>query len=469
MAMEGVVASAPRWQPPGGASDAVAERVDEAVRQVYDARGYGPLWIGREVGPDRAAALVEVLRRADAEGLDPALYDPAGLAARLARVEAVGGALRVEALRLDLDLTRTCALYALQVSRGVLSPDEVPLEWHVPVPSFDLADALGRVAAAESVEEALASLAPRAEGYARLRRALDGLGAGVTAVHRHGGAGALPVRRTVIDNMERFRWLPRERHDRFIVVNIPAFALDLVEAGEVVTSMKVAVGKEGWGTPVFDDELTTVILNPYWNVPASIAAEEIIPKVRRDPSYLEEKGFEVIEGWGGDERVLTAEEVASLDLAGFDPDRPAFRFRQRPGPENPLGRIKFLFPNTFDIYLHDTPGKGVFTREGRAVSHGCIRLEHPFDLALHVLGPDWDRRRLAHAVGSGERTVIHLVRPVPVHLRYRTAVAGPGGLEIYPDVYGVDVVVDAALRRIAASAAGAEGEAVHHGDDHREE
>jgi murein L,D-transpeptidase YcbB/YkuD len=248
-------------------------------------------------------------------------------------------------------------------------------------------------------------------------------------------------------NLERWRWTAGDLGSRYILVNIPDFQLGVIEDGKAVLTMKVIVGKVHQQTPVFSDLMTQVVLNPPWHIPDSIAAGEIAPALLRDPGYLRRKGYEIRHSGG-----------ASTDLASGELDEAAinqlgkrgspFRLVQPPGVDNALGRYKFVFPNQFDVYLHDTPSGRLFARSERDFSHGCIRLEKPAELAAYLLGgdPHWPPEAVEAALDSGRTTTIALRRPVPVHLLYRTAWVDPDGtLEFRPDVYHHDSWLDAAL------------------------
>jgi len=249
-------------------------------------------------------------------------------------------------------------------------------------------------------------------------------------------------------NLERWRWLPADLGERRIEVNLPAFMLDTVEDGRVTATMKVVVGKAGAATPAFGDQMTYVVINPYWNVPASIVASEIAPKALEDPGYLVAHDFEVVSGWGDAEHVVSPyvrDWHAALD------GRWEYRVRQRPGPGNSLGRIKFMFPNEHNIYLHDTPARHLFNEAKRSYSHGCIRVERPLDLAAFVFRSDarWTRERVQRTIASGHQVQVNLRDDIPVYLLYWTAwVDDAGTVHFRDDVYGHDRALDAALDRL---------------------
>jgi murein L,D-transpeptidase YcbB/YkuD len=230
-------------------------------------------------------------------------------------------------------------------------------------------------------------------------------------------------------NLDRHRWLPEDRGERYILVNIPEFEARVYENGTEALEMRIIVGREYEdATPVLVDSLSQVVFQPYWNVPASIVREELAPKASRDPSYLADHGFEVRREARGDV---------------VDPgDQPLDRFlvRQRPGGENPLGQVKFALPNRFDIYLHDTPQRELFQRRDRALSHGCIRVERAADLAAYTL--QWDTSRVREAMVPDGREEwerrVEPARKVPVYILYLTAFWRDGKLHFRDDIYGMD-------------------------------
>ncbi|HET6514874.1 MAG TPA: L,D-transpeptidase family protein [Thermodesulfovibrionales bacterium] len=251
-------------------------------------------------------------------------------------------------------------------------------------------------------------------------------------------------------NMERLRWILSNREQRSVVVNIANFRLDVIENGQSILSMKAVVGKPYWDTPVFTAKMTHVIINPCWNVPESIARKEILKKARKNPHYLSEQNIKVLKGWGPREEERDPE---TIDWSKITPSKLSYRFRQEPGPLNPLGRLKFMFPNAFDVYLHDTPAKGLFLENVRTFSHGCIRIERPIELAEYLLRDDpwWTKVRLLAAIENGAEQKVSIPHPLNVHFHYLTAwVDEAGTLQFRNDIYGRDVRLDEALRKKAS-------------------
>jgi murein L,D-transpeptidase YcbB/YkuD len=230
-------------------------------------------------------------------------------------------------------------------------------------------------------------------------------------------------------NLERWRWLPESLGDKHILVNIPSFWLQGIENGKPTIQMRVVIGKVENPTPIFSDSMTTVVFSPYWNVPPKIAKNEILPALQRDPGYLARNNMEVVRG----SQVVSPWSV--------DWDAGGFTVRQRPGGKNALGGVKFVFPNNFDVYLHDTPADALFNANDRTFSHGCVRVEKPFELAQWVLAgqKDWTPERIETAMHQGREQHVALKRPIPVYLVYATAwVEADGRVSFRDDVYGHD-------------------------------
>jgi len=247
-------------------------------------------------------------------------------------------------------------------------------------------------------------------------------------------------------NMERLRWILGNVEQRSIVVNIANFMLDVVENGKSILSMRVVVGKPYWDTPVFTARMTYLIINPTWNVPESIARKEMLKTIKKDPHYLAKQNIKVLRSRGSQE---TEVDPKTVDWARTNARNLPYRFRQEPGPLNPLGRIKFMFPNKFDVYLHDTPAKRLFSENVRTFSHGCTRIERPLELAEYVLRDDhrWSREDLLAAIEEGAEQKVMIPHPLNVHFLYLTAwVDEEGVLQFRDDIYKRDESLDEALR-----------------------
>ncbi|MYZ50527.1 L,D-transpeptidase family protein, partial [Propylenella binzhouense] len=251
----------------------------------------------------------------------------------------------------------------------------------------------------------------------------------------------------IIVNMERWRWMPRDMGTFHVFVNVPEFKLRIVKAGETTFETRVVVGKPTNQTPLFSNAIDHLVVNPYWNVPTSIVSKEMLPEIQSDPSgYFARRGYQVLARAGGQMRVVRPD---TIDWTAIDVR--SLRIRQPPGEENALGRIKFMFPNQFSVYLHDTPLKSLFKRDIRAFSHGCVRVDDPLAFADAVLAfePEWNAARLQKLYGGPERR-INLTKSIPVHLAYFTMEAdGDGVVHRFSDLYGIDAKMQAALGILA--------------------
>lgn len=249
----------------------------------------------------------------------------------------------------------------------------------------------------------------------------------------------LPVERRVDQiraNLERARWVLYDPQSEFLVVNIAGFEAYVLRRGELVWRSRVVVGKPYTQTPVFSANMTYVVVNPTWTVPSSIVRNETLPAVRRNPDYL---AAHDMDAFGADGAAV---DPATVNWAAARPG--SYRFVQRPGPDNALGRIKFMFPNGHNVYLHDTPSRNLFERDARAFSHGCIRVDDIHGLAELLLG--WDRGKLEAAIDTGRTQTVLLDKPLSVMLLYWTVQAdAEGRVTFFPDIYSRDAAVIAAL------------------------
>ena len=473
---------------------ATDEQREHATR-LYKAYGSAPLWLDDDgLIRSRADALVDAIVNATTDAINIEQYPLVELAANLDSVKRNEHPTAEQLARTDLLLTTSYVALGEDYLTGQIDPTTVAQSWHInteeqqvdsalarSLREKDLAGAMGRmrppdydydmlrrkladyrkiasaggwqpIPAGKALKRGdtdsparLAALRARlrAEGYLRGDSAAPNvydasLAAAVAAFQAHHTIGvdsmlgqetldALNVPATfrlaqIAANLERYRWLPRTLGDKYIVVNVPAFHLEGFENGKKTIEMKVIVGAEyeGRATPVFSDKMEFVVFRPYWNVTPSIAEKEFFP---RYGSNLPD-GYETYTENG------------------------ALRIRQRPGPKNSLGLVKFMFPNDFNIYLHDTPNDDLFDKDVRAFSHGCIRLEKPAELAQWVLG--WDAARVHDAMENGpdDRTV-NLPRKLPVYITYTTAYMRDGQLWFGNDLYRRD---DQLAQSVAAGA-----------------
>ncbi|GAB4359864.1 MAG: L,D-transpeptidase family protein [Immundisolibacter sp.] len=472
----------------------------EALRALYAARDYLPLWSRRRVGMARRA-----LAEAKAHGLWPADYHGSAIAASCADPAAAG---RVAC---ELLLSDGLLLLGSHLRSGKVEPGGLQPRRRLRLTDADLPS---RLAAAAGPEEFVDGLTSRLAGYgplcqalgryralaaaggwprlpdgptlragdrsaavALLRRRLtregvepvaqadsEGFDADLEdAVRRFQARHGLQVDGVVgprtraalnisaaqrvdqlIANLERRRWLGQAPGRRQVRVNAAAFTLDAIEGDAAALHMRVVVGRPYRPTPEFSDRIRYLVLNPYWEVPTRLAVKDILPAIQRDPGYLASEHLRVLSGWGPDAREL---DPAAIDWRRLRRHVP-YRLRQDPGPWNALGRIKFMFPNAHDVYLHDTPSRGLFAHAERSFSSGCIRVERALALADWLLqdDPQWTPAALREAIDSGRTRTVNLRAPVPVHLLYWTAwVDSDGRVQFRRDLYRRDPALAAAL------------------------
>lgn len=283
-------------------------------------------------------------------------------------------------------------------------------------------------------DQALASAVMAFQASAGLNA--DGIVGAATLENLNRVESAADRRSDIIANMERWRWLPRDLGNTYVMVNIPEYVVRVVQAGSTVHQTRVVVGKPENQTPLLTHDMEYVVLNPYWNIPPSIARKEMLPNLQRDPYFLARQGMEVVRNG----RVVDPGTVNWAQGVG------GYSFRQPPGERNALGRIKFMFPNDHSVYLHDTPSKALFANDRRAYSHGCIRVQDPLKFAevifnLGMPGQNWTDEKIGKMLGGAER-YLTLKQRIPVHLVYFTTFVDESGrLVSRDDVYGTNAQV----------------------------
>jgi L,D-transpeptidase YcbB len=477
--------SAPSWVTP--------ERW-KIVRRVYAVYDHSPIWIEPAGVKERAAALLAALDSAPAHALRTDAY-PLDSIRRVVNSKKIdSGATARDIADADVLLTAAYVGYASDMLIGQVDPRTLSQSWHIPARRSAVDSALIHTLEDSSIADGLEHMAPQDSEYTVLRREyahyrsivasggwptvesgmspeeltarLEAEGYSVPAedsvatvlarwqenhdLQPDGKIGratfaALNVpaderMRQIASNMERHRWLPRALGERYVYVNVPSFRLDAYDSGQRVLSMKVVVGAEynGHSTPVFSDSMRWVVFRPYWTPTENILKNEILPKIAKDRTYLARNDMEFAREDGG--KVL----------------------RQRPGVHNSLGLVKFLFPNDYNIYLHDTNEKSLFAKNARAASHGCIRLEQPDKLAEYVLGWPPDSVKAAMETGKDNRTIV-LPRKLPVYIVYFTSYERDGQLHFADDVYRRD---DGLKTRIVVGAANPGATPLHLGHEH---
>lgn len=394
----------------------------------------------------QAAAAVRAIEEASANGLRPEDYDAAWLRGRLDGLSAGPAAPPAELAVFDAALSVEALRYLRALHGGRVRPTDVGFVYHVDLQGADLGERLRRALAEEGVERLAADLEPRFAQYGRLKNALA----------RHRALPSDPSAREGVRKielaLERLRWLPHAPDGPFLVANVPAFRVVAFRSRDderPALQMAIVVGKAArTQTPLFSGELSSVLFRPPWYPPPSILRNEILPRLGRDPGYLRREHMDIVAAASDGSPALPP---TAANLARLRSGRLALR--QNPGPHNALGLVKFVFPNDYRVYMHDTPARSLFARERRDFSHGCIRVERPAELAEFVLAaqPGWTRDRIEAAM-NGTRTLRVEVAPaIPVFVFYTTVIVrADDTVEFFDDIYGLDALLDRAL---AASAA----------------
>ena len=489
-------------------AQAVAEAAaqDADIAAFYRDTAYAPLWTGS--GPEdaaRRAALFQAVMRAGDHGLPVERYGLDRLEAMLRNISSPR-----EKGRAEVEMSRLFLLYARQIQTGILTPKQVDPGIVREVPVRNRTALLAAFSQADPVRF-LKSLPPKAPEYARLMReklrleALMGRGGWGPAVpasalkpgqsgeavvslrnrlmamgylarsatrtydadiqravqqfqadmglEPDGVAGNTTLRQlnvpiekrlaSILVAMERERWMNIERGKRHVWVNLTDFTASIVDDGKVTFQTRSVIGKNTSDrrSPEFSDMMEYMEINPYWNVPRSIATKEYLPAMLANPGAVAH--LQLVDGAG---RVVPR---SAVDFSRYTPASFPFNLRQAPSSRNALGLVKFMFPNRYNIYLHDTPAKSLFNRDKRDFSHGCIRLQRPFDFAYTLLAPQTSDPKgvFQAALQSGQNTRINLEPAIPVHLVYRTAIMPAAGRANYrDDVYGRDARIFAALQ-----------------------
>ena len=418
-----LVAATPEWV----GKDPLARRLWQVERTFYKARGFTPAWVDGDRTTSQWKDLVQQLKYSERHGLDPAAYHVAEFEQLRAQSQTRTSGTRFPLERVpDLDVRMTFAYlrYAADLLGWDENPKAIYSNWIAAPRREDLAALLSGAVASGSVRDSLESLAPAHQQYKGLQAAL--------ARERQSPDGHADLIRM---NMERWRWVPHDLGARYVLVNVPAYQMQVMEGDRPALSMRVIVGKPDAPTPLFSDQMTYVVFSPYWNIPADILKNEALPHLAKDPEWLRRNNMEVV-GTRGD-----VVDASAVDWSDEDAVK-AVRIRQAPGPENALGLVKFIFPNNFSVYLHDTPTDGLFFKERRALSHGCVRVENPVALAQYVMSdrPEWTAERIATAMHGQEEKTVKLKAPIPVHIGYWTAWVEPDGQTVTytDDPYGID-------------------------------
>lgn len=387
--------------------------------------------------PAWAPAALQQLKTAAIDATGEGLPSEQAALDELRRFETAAPSDRVAAQQLDVAADALFASLARSFAQGATDPARADAAWTIePPPPPDLAALHAARAEGADVRTVLGALLPQNDEYVALREELARtIDEPSEASHANGLDRDTRVAR-LRANLERWRWLPRDMPASRVEVRLPQAEVLLYRDHETATRHTAIVGARQSPTPTFAAEITSITINPSWTPPAQIVRDELLPQFRRDPSAAARGGFDAIDAAGA--------VVEGVDWTA----RPfPYGLRQRPGPSNALGRLRFDLPNPFAIYLHDTPNRALFAQQQRLFSHGCIRVDDPVGLAEAVLqDPDWSRESLESAANTGVSQTIVVATPMPVFVIYLTATRDDhGAIVFHEDVYDRDQALVAQL------------------------
>ena len=439
-----VCAAAAAASAPGRVAPAAADplpgrpaRSEEQVLQRLLASAARPLWSHEGQPTPQSTALLHLLATSEVYGLIPADYGVQMLESARAQLAADPG-------RFDRLLSLAAIRLLTHLHYGRVLPTAAGFDLPARPEDLDVAQAVAGLAAAADVGQSVAAVEPGFYHYALLKSALARLRA------EPQGPDTAAHERKIELTLERWRWIPPFNTPP-IVVNIPQFRLfafhSTLDRVADIDQMPVIVGKAfpRRQTPVFVSTMRYVVFRPYWDVPRSIAVNEILPQARRNPAYLARNRYELVRGQSDSSPVVPA-TPENIDLLA----QGQLRVRQKPGKDNSLGLVKLMFPNRYNVYLHSTPAQALFAHLRRDFSHGCIRVADPVALATYALrnNPGWDRDRVLAAMGDGapDSQRVNLAQPIEVMILYGTALATEAGpVEYYADIYGNDARLEKLL------------------------
>jgi L,D-transpeptidase YcbB len=435
------------------ANVASANAEDLAAAAAFYAAHRGPLlWVTESGFSERGNSVIGEIRKADDWGLRARDFALPQLPAGAASPEAAASA--------EIALTFAVLKYARYARGGRFSdPSGISKVLDYKPPVRRPRDVLDEIAASYAPDAYLRSLHPQHEQFDRLRRLFLKLrgsdAAASTEPGRESGDRAVVLARILV-NMERWRWLPADLGAFYIWNNVPEFLTRVVRRGETIHTDRIVAGQPDWATPAFSADMKTIVFHPSWGVPDGIRRKELLPRLR-DSS---QGGLLSLFTGSKSSRALLDQYKLQVSYQGrpIDPDQVdwssanigAYEFRQPPGPTNPLGTLKFMFPNKHDVYMHDTPAseRDLFAKSYRGLSHGCMRVSDPLRLAVILLGQDkgWSEQQVQSLLSEGTTREVALTTRVPVHMTYFTAVVDrQGNLQTFGDLYGLDARMGAIL------------------------
>jgi len=435
------------------------------ISSYYQQNGFDPILVMEHFSNDDVKTLLTYYNNANNHGLDPKIFQTAQIDTLLHKFYNKKGIKDLneayhDIAELELLLANSLINYSNAMQYGVINPRRIYARYFTQTKRPDSVF-MNHVFGVPSFKRYLDSIQPKDPQYIAIQKVLadpNYIAPGLTRQE---------TQRTLVVNLERLRWKNKPAESRYVIVNIPDFQLNIMNAGKSELNMKVCVG-EGRNkdytntlveyddsdkvdrpfsreTPQLNSMINEVQVNPVWNIPESIAGKEIITEAQKDPYYLSNKSINVYK----DGKLVEDPETITWDANSAS----EYSFKQQPGADNALGKIKFLFPNKSSVYLHDTPAKEPFNRTMRAVSHGCVRLEKPLEFAKALFGDGTEKYNLIEKLmgqDKAEPTDIALPKKMPVYITYITCWQDENGqLQVRPDVYGLDIVLYAHLQKLS--------------------
>jgi murein L,D-transpeptidase YcbB/YkuD len=485
----------------------------QVLPRFYINRVFRAAWSDNKTLSTNAVNLIEYIQTSDKHGLQPGDYHLRLIESYAQKIQGNANPATLDMMKMDLLLTDAFLLLAAHLYFGKVNPEKIGADWKIQrkEPELMLDDKLEDALKAGNIFNYLDMLAPSQHSYPvfkeqlayyrsiaqdewntiqitasikpgessaniplvrkRLKQLRYKIADETSIVYdsllvlqvqrfqRHHGlnpdgvigrmtAEALnvhPAKRaeTIRVNLERMRWMPLDVPERYILINIANYELDVFEKQDTVLTMRAIVGRHYRKTPVFNSMMTYLVLSPTWTIPPTIFRNDVLPELRKGPEYLSRKNMKILRFDG------TEVDYHSIDWETVTAANFPFMVRQSPGADNALGRVKFMYPNTYNVYIHDTPGRELFAKEDRSFSSGCIRIEKPFELTKYLLSdnPAWTEERIRTAMNADREQTVRLQQHIPVYMTYFTAwVSGTGGIHFRKDVYDRDGAVLRALR-----------------------
>ena len=434
------------------------------ITAYYESTDYDPAFVMDHIFNGDVDLTANYFEKANMHGLDPKMFQADKIKALVDKFQDKKALKTLDEAyhaiaELEILTANSLINYSNALQYGIVSPRKIYARYYTETKRPDSAG-MSRIFYIKNMKNYLDSIQPKGQQYLSLQKAL-------LAGGQAQGMSKEETMRYIVVNMERLRWKNKPTQDRYVIVNIPDFRLEVMDHGKSVMNMKVCVG-EGRNvdnqnnlveydesdkvdrpfsreTPQLNSVIHSVQVNPIWNIPQSIASKEIMVEAAKDPYYLANKNIDVYQNG------KKVDDPETINWASASKDE--YEFKQRPGDDNALGKIKFLFNNKSSVYLHDTPAKLAFNNAMRAVSHGCVRLEDPQGLAHELFGEGATYQKIAQSMSEDnpDPTTIGLPNKMPVYITYVTCWAdGNGALQYRPDVYGLDIVLYAHLQKFLA-------------------